>query len=346
MTASSLAEAGAWWGNEASEWTAAVAGAVCGVAVVFLAVRLVGRKLLPRASASGSAVLRALAKSLESVRLWLLVLIAIAVAADFLHFPPRVEWWLRMVTFVLVALQVTLVLDRLIVTAIRYSASPPPGQPVPVMLSIVTGALQLVIWLTFGLVLLSAAGVNITAFVASLGVGGIAVALALQNVLGDLFASISIGLDKPFEPGDAIGFDGASGTVSHIGIKSTRIVSDAGEELSIGNAKLLEKLTHNYSRMRERRVAFGFTVPYTATSAQLSQIVTQCNAAVSGAPGVRFGRGHFTAFGENGFTFEFVYHVLTADFGQYRDVQQSINEQIVGIVEGAGAAFATPAPRR
>jgi len=231
-----------------------------------------------------------------------------------------------------------------IVSAIRFSASPAPGQPVPVMLSIVTGALQFVVWLTLLLVLLSAGGVNITAFVASLGVGGIAVALALQNILGDLFASISIGLDKPFEPGDFIGFDGDSGTVTHIGIKSTRIASLGGEELSIANAKLLEKLTHNYSRMRERRVAFGFTVPYATTREQLREIVERSNATIAATPSVRFDRGHLTAFGDWGFTFEFVYYVLDSDYSRYRDIQQDINDEIVGIVQGAGAAFATPAP--
>lgn len=332
-----------WLGNTVAAWTVAVASAAVGVTLAHLVVRW-ARRRLPRTAVSGSAVLRGLTQSVEAIRLRLLVPIAIVVAADFLTFPPRVEWWLRLITFALVALQLTLMVNRFIVAAVRSAAAPPPGQPVPVMLNIVTGALQLVVWLTVLLVLLSAGGVNITAFVASLGVGGIAVALALQNILGDLFASISIGLDKPFEPGDAIGFDTSSGTVAHIGIKSTRIVSDNGEELSIGNAKLLEKLTHNYSRMRERRVVFGFSVPYSTTREQLRAIVERSNAAIAATTSVRFDRGHFTAFGEWGFTFEFVYHVLDSNYAQYRDTQQAINDEIVGIVLGAGAAFATPTP--
>lgn len=335
----------AWWGNEAVDWAAAALGAALGVLVVYAAVWVVRRRMVPRAQAGSSAMVRGLAEALGSVRLRLLVPIAIVVAADFLSFPPRVDFWLRIITFALVGLQILLCVNRLIVGAVRYWVKPAPGGQAPVMLSIVTWALQLVVWLTFLLALLAAGGVNITAFVASLGVGGIAVALALQNILGDLFASISIGLDKPFEPGDAIAFDTGEGTVAHIGVKSTRIMSQTGEELSIGNAQLLQKLTHNYSRMPQRRVVFGFTVPYTTGREQLQQIVDRVNGMIADIDGVRFDRGHLTGFGPDGFTVEFVYHLPDSDFARYRAIQQQINYQIIDLLADLDVPFAG-VPRR
>lgn len=334
-----------WWGNTPAAWIWAAIGAVLGAALVHVSVHVVRRKLLPRAQSSPSSALRGLAAAASAVRLRLLVPISVVVAASFLDFPARFEWWLRLITFGLVAFQIALCVNRLIVTAIKHSAAPPPGRPAPVMLGIVTWTLQFVVWLTFLLALLTAGGVNITAFVASLGVGGIAVALALQNILGDLFASVSIGLDKPFEPGEFIAFDTDLGTVRHIGIKSTRITSLSGEELAIANSKLLEKLTHNYSRMNERRVAFGFAVPYAATREQLKDITERTSEAIRSRPSVRLDRGHFTGFDEAGFTFEFVYYVLDSDYTVYCDIQQDINHEIIGIVSDLGLTFAVPARR-
>lgn len=327
-----------WWGNSVAAWSVAAAGAVIGVLVVHLIVWTVRRRLIPRVQAS--ATLRGLADALGAIRLRLLVPIAVVVAADFLRFPPRVEFWLRFVTFALVGLQITLAVNRLIVGAVRASVKPTPGGRAPVMLSIVTWSLQLVVWLTLVLALLTAGGVNITAFVASLGVGGIAVALALQNILGDLFASISIGLDKPFEPGDYISFDTGEGTVSHIGVKSTRIISASGEELAIANSKLLEKLTHNYSRMSERRAVFGFAVPYSVGRADVQAIVERVSGVIRAADPVRFDRGHVTGFGPDGFTVEFVYYVLDSSYIRYRDVQQAINFGVIDVLRELGVPFA------
>jgi small-conductance mechanosensitive channel len=196
---------------------------------------------------------------------------------------------------------------------------------------------------TFLLALLTNAGVNITAFVASLGIGGIAVALALQNILGDLFASVAIGLDKPFEPGEFIAFGADMGTVRHVGVKSTRIASLSGEQLAVSNSQLLNQLIHNYSRMPERRVVFGFTVPYDTTREQLREITERTNAVIEAAQPVRFDRGHFTGFGADGFTFEFVYYMLDSSYTLYRDVQQRINHEIMDVLDSLGVRFAVPA---
>jgi small-conductance mechanosensitive channel len=208
------------------------------------------------------------------------------------------------------------------------------------MLGILIWACQFVVWVTFLLAVLTNAGVNITAFVASLGLGGIAVALALQTILGDLFAAVSIGLDKPFEPGDFIAFGTVSGSVVKVGVKTTRIASQTGEQLAISNSQVLAQLVHNYSRMSERRIAFGFSVPFDTSRENLDAIVERTNAIISAAESVRFDRGHFTGFGTDGFTFEFVYFMLDSDYVLYRDVQQRMNEQIVDMLDELGVRVA------
>jgi len=333
----------AWWGNSATAWISAMVGAIVAVAVVYALMRLLRRRLLPRAQRSRSAMVQGVAAAIDAVRLRFLGPIALIAATGFLILPSRLEYWLRLVAFVLVGLQLVLVVNRFIVAALTRLTAPEPGRERPVMMTIVTWTVQLLVWLTFLLAVLAAVGVNITAFVASLGVGGIAVALALQNVLGDLFASVAIGLDKPFEPGEYIAFESDQGTVKHIGIKSTRIVSLSGEELAIANSKLLEKLTHNYSRMRERRVAFGFTVPYTTDREQLGEITRRVNGVLSAADHVRFDRGHLAGFAQDGFTFEFVYYVLDPDYTLYRDIHQALMNEIIGIAADLDVPFAVPA---
>lgn len=334
-----------WWGNTPGAWTSAIVGAVVAVAVVYVVMRQVRRRLLPRVQARTSPLLRGAAAAIDAVRLRYLGPIALLGAAGFLDFSPRVTFWGRLVLFVVIGLQLVLCLNKLIVTSLATATAPDPGQQRPVMITIITWTVQLVIWLIFLLAILAALNVNITALVASLGVGGIAVALALQNILSDLFASVSIGLDKPFKPGEFIAFEADQGTVQHIGIKSTRLVSLSGEELSIANSKLLEKLTHNYSRMNERRVVFGFTVPYSTGREQLREISSRVNDFITAIDQVRFDRGHFTGFGDAGFTFEFVYYVLDSDYTLYRDIQQRINDEIIGVAEDLGIVFAVPARR-
>jgi small-conductance mechanosensitive channel len=334
-----------WWGNPASAWTSALIGAAVAVALVYAVMRALRRRLLPRAQQSGSAVVQGLAAAIDAVRLRYLGPIALIAATGFLTLPLRLVYWLRLAAFVLIGLQLAIAVNRFIVAALNRATSPALGRERPVMLTIITWTVQLVVWLVFLLAVVAALGVNITAFVASLGVGGIAVALALQNILGDLFASVSIGLDKPFEPGDYIAFDTDQGTVTHIGVKSTRIRSLSGEEMAIANSKLLEKLTHNYSRMVERRVAFGFTVPYSTGRDQLGEIARRVNGVISATEHLRLDRGHLTGFGTDGYTFEFVYYVLQADYLLYRDIHQTLMGEIIGIVDDLGVSFSVPTRR-
>jgi small-conductance mechanosensitive channel len=184
---------------------------------------------------------------------------------------------------------------------------------------------RLALWLIIALMILDNFGVNITTLIASLGIGGIAVALAVQNILGDLFSSLSILLDKPFVVGDYIVVDEIGGTVEFVGLKTTRIRSLDGEQIVFSNSDLLQSRIHNIKRMVTRRVAFAVGVTYDVTQQQLEAIPAILKEIVSAQQQVKFDRAHFRAFGASSLDFEVVYTVQTADYGVFMDIQQAIN---------------------
>lgn len=183
-------------------------------------------------------------------------------------------------------------------------------------------------------------GVEVTALVASLGIGGIAVALAAQNILGDLFASLSIAFDKPFVVGDFIAVGDDMGTVELIGLKTTRLRSLSGEQLSFPNSDLVSSRIRNFARMEERRVVFSFRVPYDTSHEQLGAIPELVRAIVEGIELTRFDRATLMRFDDLGLAFEVVYFVLTPNFNQYADIQQQIALTLIEALASRGVSFA------
>lgn len=341
---------GQWFGNSALAWVIAGACALLGYIVahsvaLFLESRL--RRLAERTHRQGLYVA---ADVTGATRGWLLLLIAIAVALDFLRFGETgaqvrlsPHWWLQLLTLALIGFQIAFWVSKLLVSWLNRSASRDGARPVnPVMLGVLTWTVQFVVWVTLALVLLAGGGINITAFVASLGVGGVAVALALQNVLGDLFASVSIGLDKPFEVGEYIAFDSGQGTVTKVGIKSTRIQSLSGEELAVSNSVLLKNLIHNYSRMKQRRVVFNFRLPFDTPRDKLPTVVERVRGFIEEEKLTRFDRGYLSGFGEYGLDFEFVYYVLDPAYNTFVEIQQRINLRMLDAWHELEIQFAVP----
>jgi small-conductance mechanosensitive channel len=201
---------------------------------------------------------------------------------------------------------------------------------------------RVTIWSIVLLAVLDNLGVNITTMIAGLGVGGIAVALAAQNILGDLFASLSIVLDKPFVVGDFLIIGEFLGSVEKVGIKTTRLRSLSGEQLVFSNNDLLSSRIRNYGRMYERRVVFSLGVTYQTPAAKLRKIPDMIREAVESQEHVRFDRAHFQKYGDFALIFEVVYYVLSADYNQYMDIQQGINLKIYEDFEADGIAFAYP----
>ena len=203
-------------------------------------------------------------------------------------------------------------------------------------------ALRVLAWSLVVLVALDNLGVNVTALITGLGIGGVAVALAVQNVLGDVLAALAIVLDKPFVLGDFIIVGSEQGTVEQIGVKTTRVRSLGGEQIIFSNAELLQSRIRNYKRMEERRVLFRFGVLYSTPLEKLEQLPRIAREAVLAQDKVRFGRSHFASLGDSALEVEVVYHVLSPDYDVYMDIQQAINLALFKRLAEEGVGFAFP----
>jgi small-conductance mechanosensitive channel len=192
------------------------------------------------------------------------------------------------------------------------------------------------------LLALSNLGIDVGALIAGLGIGGIAIALAAQNVLGDLLASLSIVLDKPFVVGDFIVVGDKAGTVSHIGVKTTRLTSLSGEQLVFSNKNLLESQIQNFKRMRERRVVLKIGVTYSTPREKLDKIPGWLKGFVEEDKKLRFDRCHFMNFGGSSLDFELVFYVLSAEYNDYMDRQQVLLLKIFAKLNENKIDFAFP----
>lgn len=202
--------------------------------------------------------------------------------------------------------------------------------------------IQSVVWVVAIVFLVDNLGYDISTIIAGLGIGGIAIALASQAILGDLFSYVVIFFDKPFEPGDFIIVDDKIGLVEYIGIKTTRIKAISGEQIIFSNTDLTNSRVHNYKRMLERRVLFSIGVTYNTPSEKLKKIPAMIKQIIEGVNNTRFDRAHFQGFGNFSLNFEIVFFVLSPDYNLYMDTQQAINLQLAEQFEKEGIEFAFP----
>jgi small-conductance mechanosensitive channel len=202
--------------------------------------------------------------------------------------------------------------------------------------------INFVIWALGLLFLFDNMGFNVTAALAGLGIGGVAIALASQNILGDLFNYFVIFFDKPFETGDFIIVDDKMGVVDYIGVKSTQVKSLSGEQLIFSNSDLTTSRIHNYKRMQRRRIVFKLGLVYETSFEQLKQVPELLKEIIKRQHMVEFDRAHFASYGAYSLDFEIVYYVLSSDYNSYMDVQQRINFTIFEEFQQRGLEFAFP----
>ncbi|WP_269236015.1 mechanosensitive ion channel family protein [Flavobacterium flavigenum] len=201
---------------------------------------------------------------------------------------------------------------------------------------------NIIIWICGIIFLIDNMGYNVTTLIAGLGVGGIAIALAAQAVLGDLFSYFVIFFDRPFEIGDFVQLGPDNGVIEYIGIKTTRIRTLSGEQLICSNTDLTNSRLRNYKRMEKRRVVFSLGVTYQTSHSQLSEIPKIVKTVIISKPQLQFDRGHFSGYGDFSLNFEFVYYVLDADYNIYMDNQQEVYLEIFSAFEKEGIDFAYP----
>lgn len=321
-----------------------LAAAVASYALMLLGLRLVTGRLRKLTQRTATPMDDVVVQVLSSTNRWLLLVAALLVGVGVLDPGP---WWsdrAGQLWFVALALQLGLWTTQAIGVGVRGYEVRNGRSAIQLSASgtLLLWFLRTVLWAVILLAVLSNIGVNITAFVASLGVGGIAVALAVQNILGDLFASLSIAVDKPFEVGDFISSDSGTGTVEYVGLKTTRIRALSGEQIVVGNTELLKQPVKNYRRMQERRIAFNFGVTYDTPPELAEAIPGIVQRLVEGDRQLRFDRAHFQAFGESSLDYEVVYYVLDPGYGVYMDAQQRLNFGLLREFAARGIEFAFP----
>jgi len=330
--------------NEVKDWLIALTVSVLVFLLIRIIIRLGVSRLARLAKETATIWDDAVTDALTRTRGLFVLIIALFAGSLFLVFPDRVRTVIISVTSIALIIQGGLWLNSIgqfwLKAESQRRRKIDPATVTTVSAMGFVG--RLLLWALVAILLLDNLGFDVTALVAGLGVGGIAVALAVQNILGDLFASLSIVLDKPFAIGDFLIIDEHMGAVENVGLKTTRIRSLSGEQLVFSNADLLKSRIRNYGRMFERRVVFKFGVTYQTPRDKLKKIPQMVREAIEEQDRVRFDRAHFQAYGASSLDFEIVYYVLSPDYNQYMDIQQAINLRIHERFEQESISFAYP----
>lgn len=277
---------------------------------------------------------------LSSIRPPVYIVISFFFAQKGLMVPDSFRLIIDIIVLIVIVSQVIRLVEDL--TCMGLEAQVTRGDEEAEMPGIFRVGVRMVLWSIGFLLILSNAGVDITSLVAGLGIGGLAISLALQNILSDLFASFSIAVDKPFEIGDFVVVGEHKGNVKHIGLKTTRITALEGEEIVISNAELTSARVQNYKKMEKRRIIFTFGCTYDADPAKLEQIAKDVGAIIEDHEYAELDRIHFNAFGDSDLQFEAVYYMTTSDYLIYMDTQQDINVRILQYYKENGLEMAYP----
>ena len=330
--------------NPLSDWLVAVAVALAIVLVVFAVQRLLIRWLSNWQRPKATKMDPALINAVESTKLWLIVFVALYFGSQYLELGKKTALILDRIVTAAVLLQVGMwlgaILDFWVATSRVRAEQHDVGTATS--LSALNFIGKLLLWMVMLLFILDNLGINVTALVASLGIGGIAVALAVQNILGDLFASLSIVVDKPFVIGDAMAVDGFSGTVEHVGLKTTRLRADTGEQLIFSNSDLLKARLRNYKRMYERRVVMMVDVEFATPVDVVETIPGMLRDIVASQEKTRVDRAHLKALVGGAYQFELVYWMIDPDYGLYMNTRQQVLLTIVRRFEADGIRFLFP----
>lgn len=337
---------GEYLGISFQRWLIAFVVAAGVGCALWLARRLLVRRAAQLALAHPSDWLDAVVDLLRHTRSWFLWILVIYGASLPLALPAKASRIVELVAILALLVQAALWGDCLVRFLLLGRAKRRVETDANSATTLVALAFvgRMAIWTFATLLALANLGIDVTAMVAGLGIGGVAVALAAQNVLSDLFASASIVLDKPFVLGDFIVVGEDMGTVEHIGLKTTRLRSLAGEQLIFANNDLLKSRIRNMKRMEERRVVFTIGVTYQTPVDKLAAIPAMLRAAVEAQSPVRFDRAHFQRYGDFSLVFEVVYFVLSADYNLAMDIQQAINLAVFRRFAEEQIAFATTPP--
>jgi len=331
------------FGNTILSYLTALGMFTVGMAIVYVFKRYVLRRLKKWAAATDTTIDDLLVNIVHKMFVPVFYFAVFYLALHTLALSEAFQQGLKTAAILLL----TVLVARAVVSAINYgirshmkgAAESHAGEK---QLKGISGLVSFAIWMLALMFMLDNLGVKISAVVAGLGIGGIAVALAAQAVLGDLFSYFVIFFDKPFEIGDFITVDEKLGVVEHVGIKTTRIRALSGEILVFSNTDLTNSRVHNFKKMERRRAVFKLGVTYQTSAEKLRAIPPMVKAIVEAQQETTYDRGHFASYGDSSLNFEFVYYVTGADYAKYMDVQQAINLDIFESFAKQAIEFAYP----
>ena len=325
------------------------AGLFVGLSILFWFIRMVVIVRLDSLAAKTSREFDdTIVAAIKSIRPWVYNLVALYVALQLYTLPTllsQVVLGLLYFAFVWQGIQVATCFIRYGVT--NYVEKDEDGDGVvdpaaATASNLITLIASIVLWVLGVIFVLSNIGIEVTSLIAGLGIGGIAIAFALQGVLGDLFASFSIYFDKPFRIGDFIVLGTDAGTVEKIGVKSTRIRTLQGEELVVSNNELTSARVQNFKRMQERRIPTRFGITYETPHDKVKMVPGIVERIFEDIDGMHLDRVHFTTFGDSALMFEVVYFVESSDYAAYMDIQQQFNFMLMERFAELGIEFAYP----
>lgn len=325
-------------------WGAAVALTFVIYFALSLLRRMIVNKTESRAKLTDTIIDDVVVEILKNLKRYFLFAVSAYLAFLWIKFPVRVRLIVDKAIIIILLMQAAHIAGTVINFWVRNTLGRKSEQnaEIATTINLLTVVLKGIVYTIILLLALNNLGVNITALIAGLGVGGVAVALALQNILTDLFSSLTIVLDKPFLAGDFIVVGDLMGTVEHIGLKTTRVRSLSGEQLVFGNGDLLQSRIKNFKRMAERRIVQSLTVTYQTSAERLEEIPRIIREIVEGVDLARFDRCHFLNFGSSSLDFELVYWILSPEFNDYADRAQKINLAIFRKFSDLGIDFAYP----
>ncbi len=333
-----------WLGNSLKSWLLAVAAFFLSWIILSLLQRILLKRLERLATKTSTQLDDLVVGLVKKTQFFFILSISLYISLQLIQLPGQLQRLIHGLLIAVILLMAAIwgsaIITFVVSSLVQKRLSDDAASATTV--SVIGFVGKFILWSAIVLLALDNFGIDVTTLIAGLGIGGIAVALAAQNVLGDLFASLAIVLDKPFVIGDFVIIDEHRGVIEKIGLKTTRIRSLSGEQLVFANTDLLSSRIQNYKRMQERRILFAFGVVYQTPYEKLKKIPQIVREIIDAEEKARFNRTHFFNYGASSLDYEVVYYMLDPEYNAYMDTQQSINLEIFRRFEAEGIEFAYP----
>ncbi len=330
------------WGNSIAGYIDAIFYFAVVLIIFFVLQKIVISKISRLAQRTSTDIDDVAVEFMASIKPRLYIVLAFYFTFRVLNLSSLVRNILDVIVIIVVVFQIT----RIIQVAIEFTAKKLSNdEHAKSAAQLLSAIATIVIWVFAIILILSNVGIDVTSLIAGVGIGGIAVAFALKEILSDLFSSFSIYFDKPFKAGDVIKIGDDIGEVQKVGIKTTRIKARSGEELVISNKDLTSARVHNYKRMEHRNVRFNVIVDFNTPAQKLRLIPKKIEKIISKLDDTELVRVHLKEFGEWGLIYEVYHRINSRDFALYRDIQQEINFEIMEMLNDMGIEIAVPERR-